>query len=45
MIIMCTTQMSDPVTLDEVLSTPEGKQWENAADDEYQSLLDHDTWE
>ena len=37
--------MSDPVTLNEALSTPEGKQWENAANDEYQSLLDHDTWE
>ena len=23
-------EMSDPVTLDEALSTPEGKQWENA---------------
>ena len=39
------SEMSDPVTLDEALSTPEEKQWENAADDEYRSLLDHDTWE
>ena len=38
-------EMSDPVTLDEALSTPEGKQWENAAYDEYRTLLDHDTWE
>ena len=40
-----TNEMNDPVMLNEALSTPERKQWENEANDEYQSLLDHDTWE
>ena len=34
-----------PGTIQEALATDEATQWKAAADDEYQSLLDNDTWD
>ena len=35
----------EPGTIQEALATDEATQWKAAADDEYQSLLDNDTWD
>ncbi|KAJ8717783.1 hypothetical protein PYW07_005713 [Mythimna separata] len=42
---MCATQVSDPLTAEEALSGPNAKQWKQAMDEEYKSLLDNNTWE
>ena len=35
----------EPGTIQEALATDEATKWKAAADDEYQSLLDNDTWD
>lgn len=38
-------QIKEPATLKEALSGDYSEQWKEAADAEYQSLQDNDTWE
>jgi len=34
----------DPATMEEALQSPDGDKWQEAIDEEYQSLLENDTW-
>lgn len=38
------SSFSDPQTVEEVLSTPYAKQWRQAMDEEYNSLMKNNTW-
>ena len=35
----------EPVSMSQALSGPDADEWRKAAEEEYQSLLDHDTWD
>lgn len=43
--LMCVTQVRDPLTVTEALSSPNAIQWKEAMDEEYKSLLNNNTWE
>lgn len=38
------SSFSDPQTVEEALSTPYAKQWRQAMDEEYNSLMKNNTW-
>ena len=38
-------EISEPETIEEALSSPHAKEWKQATDSEYQSLMDNDTWD
>ena len=38
-------EITEPITIDEALSSPHPKEWKEATDSEYQSLSDNDTWD
>ncbi len=38
-------QISEPKSIEEALESDQAKEWKLAADSEYQSLIDNDTWE
>lgn len=42
---MCLMAIPDPLTVNEALSGPNAKEWKEAMDEEYKSLLENDTWE
>lgn len=41
---MC-VQISDPLTVEEALSSANAQHWKDAMDEEYQSLMENNTWE
>lgn len=43
--LMCFMAIPDPITVKEALSGPNAKQWKEAMDEEYKSLLENNTWE
>lgn len=42
---MCFMEVPDPITVKEALSGPNARQWKEAMDEEYKSLLENNTWE
>ena len=38
-------QVPEPKTIDEAMSGPHAKEWREAAESEYQSLMENDTWD
>jgi len=38
-------QVPEPKTIDEALSGTHAKEWKEAAESEYQSLMENDTWD
>lgn len=42
---MCVQQISDPLTVEEALSGSDAEHWKAAMDEEYQSLLENNTWD
>lgn len=42
---MCVPQDSDPLTVEEALSSAESRHWKEAMDEEYKSLLENNTFE
>lgn len=42
---LCIQQISDPLTVEEALSSNEALHWKRAMDEEYKSLMENNTWE
>ena len=41
---LCTAEMDEPKTMNQAKKRPDAQEWMKAAQEEMDSLLEHDTW-